>query len=224
MYPVQRNCCILRIDPTEFTVSAIVEIINASSVLFANSYLYTDLGIFESDQLFIIKAYSPNILVVFNQSAISSNLPSESASIFFESPIYNFAAFFTINVSFDLMSLSISVDTTKIDKNKFVFRKAVKNEDIIHYNLNAEYSLDFVCGPIFEYYFTKSAQEMSKISINQTEVVTKTKIITSNVGIEFIQIIDLQDYNISNALTNFILIVGVEEMLIFEKFNNISTV
>lgn len=76
VFPQPASCCVLRIDPCEFTVSAIVEIIMAQDILTVTKYEDVDVALLQSRTLrqgsfeyeCIIKAYFPHIWITLNQT------------------------------------------------------------------------------------------------------------------------------------------------------------
>lgn len=114
VYPMPRNCCVLRLDPCEDTVSVIVEIVEASSIIAVSNYRNIDIAIFKSTSALnsdcIVKAYFPNIEITFNQTNHSLILSSpEKVPVIFESIHYNFGASYELYIVFNLTDVNLDL-------------------------------------------------------------------------------------------------------------------
>lgn len=93
-----KNCCVLRLDPCVFTVSVIIEIVSAYSIIAVTNYRNIDIALFRAssapDSQFIIKAYFPNPWITLNQTNHSAIVDYQNVTVIFESANYNFAASF----------------------------------------------------------------------------------------------------------------------------------
>ena len=112
------SCCVLRLDPTAFTVSVIVEIVEAVDIVFLESLQGVDIAYYnktaltESDSL--LKIYYSTTWISFTEGPScntvnqSSTLKAYPFIINFVSLLYNFASAIPETITFNLQSSSIS--------------------------------------------------------------------------------------------------------------------
>lgn len=83
---------------------------------------------------------------------------------------------------------------------------------------STNYSLSkMLCGPVFDFFFYRTIDNMSNLEIVQNSVLTKSKIL-GNVGIEFIQLINPAKFSVANlTLNDLLLVVSVNKMYVYDK-------
>lgn len=79
--------------------------------------------------------------------------------MFFESRRYNFASAYVLNVTFDLSSVNLTKENAVI--NNIYLNKTAGN-NILAGNTSYNFS-DSACGPIFEFYFSRTHDNMSNV-------------------------------------------------------------
>ena len=113
VFPPNPNCCVLRLDPCQYTVSAIQEIVYANEILGLAKVDNIDVALFnktnEKNSSYL-RIYFQNTFVSLNCTNLTTSPITENIELLFKSSFYNFASSYTIQVTFNLSSLNISVN------------------------------------------------------------------------------------------------------------------
>ena len=110
------SCCVLRIDPTAFTVSAISEVVEVKEVVFVETAQGVDIAYYNQTNIqetsSFLKIYFASTFISFSKAPLCQSLaPCPPASyhfyLNFASLLYNFGATVPQSVTFNLSSSSL---------------------------------------------------------------------------------------------------------------------
>jgi hypothetical protein len=137
--------------------------------MFVSSYKDIDIALFRSSSdvksQSIIVAYFPHLWVALNQTDSSQVNSTSPVFIIFESDVYNFAASFQINVTFNLTDVQILLNNSELS----IFDELNLNSSVSRhltpiFSANVSYSFNnLICGPIFYSFFFKSETPLSSL-------------------------------------------------------------
>lgn len=163
-------------------MSAIVEIINANSILGVYNVRNIDVALLKGTSSahtqYIIQSYYPRTWVTLNQSDSSLiHTPYQQFPISFQSPKYNFNVYYNISISFNLTAININFTQEKknnklFSKDNFLTYSKATNTFIgtISYNFTR-----FACGPIFSTLFFRSDAANTNLQIEDHMILKSAK-------------------------------------------------
>lgn len=223
IYPVNPYCCVLRLNPCEFTVSVISEIIGAYSIVAAAKVGNIDIALFsllDETGSSSLRIYFSNTWISLNESNYAAVSTTENIQIVFKSTYFNFAADFSNEIVFNFSRLQLypnsppDFQAITLDVSETSFKNPLLTKSL-------NYTLSGFCGPIFDSVFSyESNISMSELEVDQMEVLTPTKVMGS-VGIEYIQIINPAVFDIAGlTLNDLIILVTETTMEIYNKEYN----
>lgn len=148
-YPASPYCCVLRLDPCQYTVSVVQEIIYANHILGVTNIHSIEIALFNetnTPNVSMLRVYFTNTWISLNQTNTSAAVSSESVNILFSSSFYNFAAQFTEQVEFNFSSLRINLDQLQLDSPVLELEISPSSPVLTR---SLQYNLTGLCGPIF---------------------------------------------------------------------------
>lgn len=179
------SCCILRLDPTEYTVSVIAEIILADRLLTVYSMYGVDIFLYNSTIVTGEMTSNPSIKVYFDSSWIAFTqsmqcTPQTPActpttytySVALISDFYNFAGWFIQNVTFDISASIISFSSPDI----YDVELSKHAGNYVFFNSSVNYSFNTFCGPISSFRQRSLMPQGGNIFlITEEDIITKSK-------------------------------------------------
>ncbi len=219
------SCCILRLDPDQFTVSVIAEIIMGSKLIAVQSMYGVDVVFYNSTE---VEAAVPMIKVYFDSSwiAFSQNsrcTPQNSTcspitypySIALISDFYNFAAAFNLFIVFNISASVINFTGAGIHDISL----EMYTGRYTFYNSSVNYSFNSFCGPIASFQQRNTISEAGSIFlITENDIVTESKELTNSYQ-PVLQVIDLGEQAPGTTLGQCIVTVGVKNLTFYLKYN-----
>jgi hypothetical protein len=99
-------CCVLRLDLTTFTVSTIVEIVEANFLVTLKSVFDVDIAYYNetaiSNTQGVIKIYFDESWISFNQTSRNNSVETYHYDLIFSSESYNFASAYKSSITFNV--------------------------------------------------------------------------------------------------------------------------
>lgn len=111
IYPPANFCCVLRIDPCEYTVSVLQEIIKTDDVIGVVSRNTIDIALYSGQEngTTFFKIYFSQVYVALNQTKKNSSVEDEEIQVVFYSQFYNFASMFSTTITFNFTIYNLSI-------------------------------------------------------------------------------------------------------------------
>jgi hypothetical protein len=212
-------CCILRLDPSAYTVSVIAEIVEAQDIVFVETVMdldvvyYNSSGIYEAEPF--LKIYFPSTWISFSGSPICSTNSSSppcapitySYMLTFASRPYNFAASFSETITFDLSGTAISGSPPPL-------AVSLSSSGIMRGVL--EFNMSWVCGPVMSFEVRGGDEAGILYSLSSNSVVTRNKLVSLPSAV--LQLIDLGQLIPDSTLASLILVITSDTLSLYSKF------